>query len=74
MLGKPIALPYWGPEFWNGQSFEEKATVKQLAGHPDQMVTREIRWKGEPKDEYYDLENPLGASAPGVNLRRPRRS
>jgi len=53
---------YWGPEFWNGQPFKEKENGKQLAGHPDQMVTRDLRWVGEPKDKYYDLENPLGAS------------
>ena len=51
---------YWGPEFWNGQAFGENG--KQHQGHPDEMVTRDIRWVGEPKDEYYDLENPLGAS------------
>ena len=51
---------YWGPEFWNGQAFGENG--KQHEGHPDEMVTRDIRWVGEPKDEYYDLENPLGAS------------
>ncbi|MGF1537978.1 MAG: catalase/peroxidase HPI [Elainellaceae cyanobacterium] len=51
---------YWGPEFWNGQPYSEGG--KQQEGHPDQMVTRTIRWVGEPKDEYYDLENPLGAS------------
>ena len=51
---------YWGPEFWDGQAFGENG--KQHEGHPDEMVTRTIRWVGEPKDEYYDLENPLGAS------------
>ena len=51
---------YWGPEFWNGQAYGENG--KQHEGHPDEMVTRTIRWVGEPKDEYYDLENPLGAS------------
>ena len=55
---------YWGPEFWNGGSFEENGQKngKQLEGHPDQMVTRDVRWVGEPKDEYYDMENPLAAS------------
>ena len=55
---------YWGPEFWNGGSFQEngKENGKQHPGHPDEMVTRDVRWVGEPKDEYYDLENPLGAS------------
>ncbi len=51
---------YWGPEFWNGEPFGENG--KQHEGHPDEMVTRTIRWEGEPKDEYYDLENPLAAS------------
>ncbi|BAY81947.1 catalase/peroxidase HPI [Calothrix parasitica NIES-267] len=51
---------YWGPEFWNGEAFGENG--KQHEGHPNEMVTRTIRWEGEPKDEYYDLENPLGAS------------
>lgn len=52
---------YWGPEFWNGRPFGEN-NIKELEGHPDQMVTRTIRWVGEPKDEYYDLENPVAAS------------
>ncbi len=51
---------YWGPEFWNGGSFEENG--KKHDGHPDEMVTRDVRWVGEPADEYYDLENPLAAS------------
>ncbi|AFY56552.1 catalase/peroxidase HPI [Rivularia sp. PCC 7116] len=51
---------YWGPEFWNGEAFGENG--KEHEGHPNEMVTRTIRWEGEPKDEYYDLENPLGAS------------
>ncbi|MGB6301232.1 MAG: catalase/peroxidase HPI [Rivularia sp. (in: cyanobacteria)] len=51
---------YWGPEFWNGEAFGENG--KEHEGHPSEMVTRTIRWEGEPKDEYYDLENPLGAS------------
>ncbi len=51
---------YWGPEFWDGKAFSEGGEQKE--GHPNQMVTRTIRWAGEPSDEYYDLENPLGAS------------
>ncbi|MBE9063383.1 catalase/peroxidase HPI [cf. Phormidesmis sp. LEGE 11477] len=51
---------YWGPEFWNGESFGENGS--KHAGHPDEMVTRDIRWVGEPKAEVYDLENPLAAS------------
>lgn len=44
---------YWGPETWQG---EDKV------GHPDEMVTLDKRWKGDPKQEYWDLENPLGAT------------
>ncbi|MEH1975259.1 MAG: catalase/peroxidase HPI [Nostoc sp.] len=50
---------YWGPEFWNGDSVDD---VKEHAGHPDEMVTRTIRWVGKPNEQYYDLENPLAAS------------
>jgi catalase-peroxidase len=54
---------YWGPEFWNGQPFGENGNPgKQNPGHPDEMVTRDIRWVGKPDEEYYDLENPLAAS------------
>lgn len=62
---EPDRATYWGPEFWNGEPFGENGigeNVKEHDGHPDEMVTRTIRWEGEPKDEYYDLENPLGAS------------
>ncbi|MGF1457747.1 MAG: peroxidase family protein [Leptolyngbyaceae cyanobacterium] len=51
---------YWGPEFWNGNAFGENG--QQHAGHPDEMVTRDIRWLGNPGDEFNDLENPLAAS------------
>ena len=51
---------YWGPEFWNGEPFGENG--KKHAGHPDEMVTRDIRWVGEPDEKRYDLENPLAAS------------
>lgn len=50
---------YWGPEFWNGDSVDD---VKEHPGHPDEMVTRTIRWVGKPNEQYYDLENPLAAS------------
>ncbi|MGF1494232.1 MAG: catalase/peroxidase HPI [Microcoleaceae cyanobacterium] len=57
---------YWGPEFWNGQPFKENGQLKengqQHLGHPDEMVTSNIRWIGEPDDNHYDLENPLAAS------------
>ncbi|QFU09500.1 Catalase-peroxidase [Rhodobacteraceae bacterium THAF1] len=52
---------YWGPEGWNGKSIDE-APRGPLEGHPGQMVNRGIRWEGDPKDDHYDLENPLGAS------------
>ncbi|PSB30994.1 catalase/peroxidase HPI [Stenomitos frigidus] len=54
---------YWGPEFWNGQPLGENGNPgKQHLGHPDEMVTRDIRWVGKPDEAYYDLENPLAAS------------
>ena len=54
---------YWGAEFWDGKTMDNfKGDVKEKDGHPDEMVTREIRWNGEPGDEHYDLENPLAAS------------
>ncbi len=53
---------YWGPEYWTGGSFEANENGKKHDGHPDEMVTRDVRWVGEPDEEYYDLENPLAAS------------
>ena len=50
---------YWGPEFWNGDPVDD---IKENPGHPDEMVTRTIRWVGKPDEKYYDLENPLAAS------------
>lgn len=50
---------YWGPEFWNGDPVDN---IKEHPGHPDEMVTRDIRWVGKPDEEYYDLENPLAAT------------
>ncbi len=58
---EPDRSTYWGAEFWNGKPVEE-AKELAYAGHPDQMVTRDIRWEGKPDEEYYDLENPLAAS------------
>ena len=43
---------YWGPEVWDGA---KKHT-------PDEMVTRDKRWRGRNGDADYDLENPLGAT------------
>jgi len=31
-------------------------------GRETEMVTRDARWKGKVDEEYYDLENPLGAT------------
>ncbi|MEL7142387.1 MAG: catalase/peroxidase [Cyanobacteria bacterium J06631_9] len=63
---------YWGAEFWEGKPVSEvpvdKVSVSKVkeyaghAGHPDEMVTRGIRWEGKPTEDYYDLENPLAAS------------
>ncbi|CTQ51439.1 catalase/peroxidase HPI [Jannaschia donghaensis] len=52
---------YWGPEGWMGKAPTE-VPADPKAGRPDQMVNRGLRWQGGPKDEYYDLENPLAAS------------
>ncbi|MBP5973896.1 catalase/peroxidase HPI [Brasilonema sp. CT11] len=56
---EPDRAIYWGPEFWNGDPIDD---IKEHPGHPDEMVTRTIRWVGKPNEEYYDLENPLAAS------------
>jgi len=50
---------YWGPEFWNGDAI---ADLEQHPGHPDEMVTNDIRWVGHPGEADNDLENPLAAS------------
>ena len=52
---------YCGPEGWNGERPSD-VPAGPREGHPNQMVTRGIRWQGDVKEEYYDLENPLGAS------------
>jgi catalase-peroxidase len=52
---------YWGPEGWNGKRVNE-VPAGPLEGHPNQMVTRDIRWEGDVKEDYYDLENPLAAT------------
>ena len=44
---------YWGPEKWQGDKH---------VGHPDEMVNLNKRWEGDPKQEHWDLENPLGAT------------
>ena len=52
---------YWGPEGWNGKRPTE-TPAGQHEGHPNQMVTRTLRWQGDVKQDHYDLENPLAAS------------
>ena len=51
------AATYWGPEKWQ----VEPGPGKRI-GHPDEMVSMDERWKGDPKQEYWDLENPVAAS------------
>ncbi|MDY8109618.1 catalase/peroxidase HPI [Fulvimarina sp. 2208YS6-2-32] len=58
---EPDTAIYWGPEGWNGKKPGETAPGP-MQGHPNQMVTRTLRWEGEPTDAHYDLENPLAAS------------
>ncbi|MGB3465844.1 MAG: catalase/peroxidase HPI [Cyclobacteriaceae bacterium] len=58
---EPDRSTYWGAEYWNGKSVYETPR-QQLDGNPGEMVSRDIRWKGEPGDAYYDLENPLAAT------------
>ena len=48
---------YWGPEGW-----ESKPEPGKRIGHPDEMVNLDQRWEGSPKEEYWDLENPLAAT------------
>lgn len=45
---------YWGPEGWQNGSGD---------ADPDRMVTRDQRWEGDVKSDYYDLENPLAAAS-----------
>ncbi len=58
---EPDRSTYWGAEFWDGKPMDEVEN-QEHPGHPDNMVTRDIRWVGKPDEEYYDLENPLAAS------------
>ena len=44
---------YWGPEGWQGQEGD---------GYPERMVNLDKRWQGDPKEERWDLENPVAAS------------
>ena len=59
---EPDRSTYWGPEFWNGKPFKESKVGEYYDGHPEEMVTQKLRWKGEPSDPNRDLENPLAAT------------
>ncbi len=59
---EPDTDTYWGPEFWNGKPFDESDATGDYLGHPDEMVSPELRWVGGPKEAYHDLENPLAAT------------
>ncbi|MCC9654573.1 catalase/peroxidase HPI [Rhodopirellula halodulae] len=50
---EPDSATYWGPEGWAGDD---------QVGHPDEMVTLDERWEGDPKQEHWDLENPVAAT------------
>lgn len=52
---------YWGPEVWDGETVFNKAKHNHN-GHPGEMVTRKLRWKGSVDHEYYETENPMAAS------------
>ena len=54
---EPDAATYWGPEKWKSEP-----GPGNRVGHPDEMVNMDKRWKGEPDQEYWDLENPVAAS------------
>jgi catalase-peroxidase len=59
---EPDRSTYWGPEFWGGKPVDQVPASTQHKGHPDEMVNNNLRWLGSPKDAYFDLENPLGAT------------
>lgn len=59
---EPDRSTYWGPEFWNGKAYDESQTTGNHVGHPEEMVNNNLRWKGDVKEEYHDLENPLAAT------------
>ena len=59
---EPDRSTYWGPEFWNGKPFKESKVGEYYDGHPEEMVTQTLRWKGAPSDDNRDLENPLAAT------------
>ncbi|KKK75813.1 hypothetical protein LCGC14_2869960, partial [marine sediment metagenome] len=59
---EPDRSTYWGPEFWNGKAFKDSQANGDYKGHPDEMVNKDLRWVGGPKDDIHDLENPLAAT------------
>jgi catalase-peroxidase len=59
---EPDRSTYWGPEFWDGKPFDESMTGGGRKGHPEEMVNKELRWAGDIKEDYHDLENPLAAT------------
>jgi catalase-peroxidase len=59
---EPDRSTYWGPEFWGGKPVDQVPASTQHKGHPDEMVNNNLRWHGNPKDAYFDLENPLAAT------------
>ncbi len=46
---------YFGPEFW-----------REGDSQPERMVHLDKRWRGSPKEEVWDLENPLAATHQGL--------
>ena len=42
---------YWGPEGWEAGNSQ-----------PERQVNLDKRWKGDPKEEYWDLEAPVAAT------------
>ena len=42
---------YWGPEGW-----------REGDSQPERQVHMDERWKGSPKEDYWDLENPVAAT------------
>ena len=59
---QPDISTYWGPEFWEGKPFDKSQATGEYKGHPDEMVNEGIRWVGDKKAAYHDLENPLAAT------------
>ncbi|WP_294643663.1 catalase/peroxidase HPI [uncultured Aureimonas sp.] len=58
---EPDRSTYWGPEGWTGKAAKD-APRGPMAGHPEEMVNRGLRWQDGPKDATYELDSPLAAS------------